>query len=105
MLEGSYELRAQTPLGLKRGKITFERVHSESNQKQGALKVRLEIAGFRIVLSRAQISDEDFLLVGSIEHLLGSAPFKCEGSVQGGSLSAVASSGDVSIDIKGTRLV
>ncbi len=104
MLEGSYVLTAQTPLGSKRGKIAFERGHSDANRVQDILKVRLEISGFSVMISRARIAGNDFILDGKIKHLLGSASFVCKGSVQGSSLAAVATSGDVSIDIKGTRL-
>lgn len=104
MIEGSYGLTAQTPLGLKRGKITFDKGRSDTDQGRGIMKVRLDISGFRVMLTRAQIAENDFVLDGKISHLLGSASFVCKGSVQDSSLTAIATSGDISIDIKGTRL-
>ena len=78
MLEGTYVVLAQTPVGSKRGEVTFS---------HGA---------------RAEC--DFFELSGTISHvLMGKAPFTCTGSVEGDRLTATARSGSVSISLSGMR--
>ena len=98
MLEGTYVVTAQTPIGAKRGEVTFARAAG------GALRATLAVKGLGIKLTRASAEGDSFELAGTISHfLMGSAPFTCEGSVEGDRISAVARSGSVSISLSGAR--
>lgn len=86
MLEGTYVVLAQTPVGSKRGEVTF------SHGVNGALRAVLNVRGLNIALS------------GTISHvLMGKAPFTCTGSVEGDRLTATARSGSISISLSGMR--
>ncbi len=98
MLEGTYNLSAQTPVGKKSGRAVFARGEG------GKLRVRLEISGLKVALASARVDGDTFEFAGTVSALLlGSVPFTCSGSVAGNALSAEARSGDVSIKIAGVR--
>ena len=92
MLEGTYVVLAQTPVGSKRGEVTF------SHGVNGALRA------LNIALSGARAECDFFELSGTISHvLMGKAPFTCTGSVEGDRLTATARSGSISISLSGMR--
>lgn len=98
MLEGTYRLGAQTPVGKKTGRAVFAR------GENGNMRIRLEISGLNVRPTSARIAGDTFEFAGSVSMpLVGSAPFTCSGSVNGNALSAEARSGDVSIKIAGER--
>ena len=98
MLDGTYAVSAQTPVGTKRGEVTF------STAAQGALKATLKVSGLKIELASAKAEGDSFELAGTISHfLMGRAPFTCTGSVEGDRLSATARSGSVTISLNGAR--
>ena len=83
MLEGTYVVLAQTPVGRKRGEVTF------SHGVNGALRAVLNVRGLNIALSGARAECDFFELSGTISHvLMGKAPFTCTGSVEGDRLTA-----------------
>ena len=85
MLEGTYVVLAQTPVGSKRGEVTF------SHGVNGALRAVLNVRGLNIALSGARAECDFFELSGTISHvLMGKAPFTCTGSVEGDRLTATA---------------
>ena len=93
MLEGTYVVSAQTPVGSKRGEVMF------SHGVNGVLRAVLNVRGLNIALSSARAE-----LSGTISHvLMGKAPFTCTGSVEGDRLTATARSGSVSISLSGMR--
>ena len=97
MLEGTYVVSAQTPVGSRRGEVTF------SHGVNGALRA-LNVRGLNIALSSARAEGDFFELLGTISHvLMGKAPFTCTGSVEGDRLTATARSGSVSISLSGMR--
>lgn len=98
MLEGTYVVLAQTPVGSKRGEVTF------SHGVNGALRAVLNVRGLNVALSGARAECDFFELSGTISHvLMGKAPFTCTGSVEGDRLTATARSGSVSISLSGMR--
>ena len=98
MLDGTYAVSAQTPVGAKRGEVTF------ATDAQGALRVSLKVSGLKIALASAEATGDSFELAGTISHfLMGKAPFTCTGNVAGDRLSATARSGSVSISLSGVR--
>ena len=88
MLEGTYVVLAQTPVGSKRGEVTF------SHGVNGALRAVLNVRGLNIALSGARAECDFFM---------GKAPFTCTGSVEGDRLTATARSGPISISLSGMR--
>lgn len=97
MLEGTYVVSAQTPVGSKRGEVTF------SHGVNGVLRAVLNVRGLNIALSSAR-AEGDFFELGYYLHvLMGKAPFTCTGSVEGDRLTATARSGSVSISLSGMR--
>mgnify|MGYP007047905234 CR=1 FL=1 len=98
MLDGTYVVSAATPIGAKRGELTF------ATGTDGRMRAALKVSGLNIVLTRAACTGDEFELAGTISHLLlGKAPFECKGSVAGDAMSAVARSGALSIELKGHR--
>lgn len=98
MLEGTYVVSARTPVGSKRGEVTF------SHGVNGALRAVLNVRGLNIALSSARAEGDFFELSGTISHvLMGKAPFTCTGWVEGDRLTATARSGSVSISLSGMR--
>ena len=99
MLEGTYVVSAQTPVGSKRGEVMF------SHGVNGVLRAVLNVRGLNIALSSARAEGDFFELLGTISHvLMGKAPFTCTGSsVEGDRLTATARSGSVSISLSGMR--
>ena len=77
MLEGTYVVLAQTPVGSKRGEVTF------SHGVNGALRAVLNVRGLNIALSGARAEGDSFELSGTISHvLMGKAPFTCTGRLR-----------------------
>lgn len=98
MLEGTYVVSVQTPVGSKRGEVTF------SHGVNGVLRAVLNVRGLNIALSSARAEGDFFELSGTISHvLMGKVPFTCTGSVEGDRLTATARSGSVSISLSGMR--
>lgn len=98
MIDGTYAVGAATPVGVKRGEVTF------STGADGRMRVALKVSGLKIALARAACNGDEFELSGTLSHfLMGSAPFECSGSVAGDEISATARSGDMSITLKGRR--
>lgn len=98
MLDGTYMVSAQTPVGVKRGEVTF------ATDAQGALRASLGVSGLKIALTSARATGDSFELAGTISHfLMGKASFTCTGNVEGDRLCATARSGSVSILLTGTR--
>ncbi len=99
MLEGAYDVVAQTPLGRKRGCAVF------AKNDAGKMTVRLEVSGAMFKLERARIAGDEFELAGTVSILLfGTAPFTCTGCVEGDRISATATSKNISIEMLGTRI-
>lgn len=74
MLEGTYVVSAQTPVGSKRGEVTF------SHGVNGALRSVLNVKGLNIALSSARAEGDFFELSGTISHvLMGKAPLHARG--------------------------
>ena len=98
MIDGTYAVSAATPIGTKRGEITF------ATGADGRMRVALKVSGLKIAITRAACAGDRFELEGTISHfLMGSAPFTCTGSVAGDEVSATARSGDMSIGLTGHR--
>lgn len=98
MLNGTYDVTANTPLGMKRGTLKLQQAGPSS------LSADLRVRGLTCRIVSASCSGDSFELMGRISHLLGAVDFRCEGSVTGDVLVASGSSGSVSIGIKGRRV-
>ena len=78
MLEGTYVVSAQTPVGSKRGEVTF------AHGVNGALRAVLNVRGLNIALSSARAEGDFFELSGTISHvLMGKAPLYMHGVGRG----------------------
>ena len=98
MIDGTYLVSAETPLGLKRGEITF------ATDAHARTRVSLKVSGLRIALTRATCTGDEFELAGTISHFLaGNASFVCNGAVVGDEIHAVGRSGNMAISLKGRR--
>ena len=99
MIDGTYAVSAATPMGAKRGEVTF------ATGADGRLRASLKVSGLKVALTRATCTGDDFELEGTISHfLMGSAPFTCTGSVVGDAITATARSGAMSLDLNGRRV-
>ena len=98
MIDGTYMVSAATPIGAKRGEVTF------ATGPDGRVRASLRVSGLKIALTRAAFTGDEFELEGAISHfLMGRAPFTCRGVVTGDDIHAIARSGDLSIDLSGRR--
>ncbi len=98
MIDGTYMVSAATPVGVKRGEVTF------ATAPDGRMRASLRVSGLNIVLTRATCTGDEFELAGTISHfLMGSAPFVCDGAVEGDDIRAVGRSGGMSINLAGRR--
>ena len=98
MIDGTYMVSAATPVGVKHGEVTF------ATAPDGRVRASLRVSGLKIALARATCTGDEFELTGTISHfLMGSAPFVCDGTVEGDEISATARSGDMSINLAGRR--
>ena len=101
MIDGTYRVSALTPMGLKKGTVDFRTEVAAGNS---SLSVRLNVSGFRIAISKATYKDNSFCLNGTLGYLLGRFPFACQGTVEGDTLHALATSGNMSIQLEGSRI-
>lgn len=78
MLEGTYVVSAQTPVGSKRGEVTF------SHGVNGVLRAVLNVRGLNIALSSARAEGDFFELSGTISHVFDGQGALCMHGVSRG---------------------
>lgn len=97
MVDGTYRVFADTPLGRRQGVLTLRTTG-------GKLTARLTIRGATASISSAEpVGEDGFRAAGTLRSLLGSLSFSSEGSVHGDELTCRATTTEGSFTIAGTR--
>ena len=100
MLDGTYAVMADTPLGKKDGTLVM---HRAVDADSGALEMTLDVRGVRISVDEASFAGDTFSCTGSVRVMLKSVPFSCHGKVVDNALRAQGTSGVAKIEIAGMR--
>lgn len=100
MLNGTYKISGETPLGKKDG--TLKLSGAEEGGK-GALKAEVKIDGIGIKVKSASYDGDSFKIEGEASVLVAKIEFTCKGKVSGDKVKARASSEGQGIDLTGTR--
>ena len=98
MLDGTYQVAADTPLGRKSGVLVL------SGFSTAAPRVRLLVRGASATITAAEpVGADGFRATGELRALLGCLSFTCTGAVHGDTLSCTAATDSGTFSIVGTR--
>lgn len=97
MLDGTYRIALQSPMGMKRGTLTL---HTQGARLGGIL----DILGSRNVITAGQCREEQGCFSGEIKTAVGSLHYEAEAQISGEQLTALAKTSKGNMKITGTRI-
>ena len=96
MVDGTYQVRMRTPLGVKNGELIL---HSND----GTLNGSLVVMGKKNIFEPGTTDGKNFNFKGKIQNSVGKTDYVCSGSVNGDELSGIAKTKKGDLALNGIR--
>ena len=96
MVDGTYQVRMRTPLGVKYGELIL---HSND----GTLNGSLVVMGKKNIFEPGTTDGKNFNFKGKIQTSVGKTDYVCSGSVNGDELSGIAKTKKGDLALNGIR--